>query len=299
MQKLLVITGPTASGKTDLAIELAKKINGAIISADSRQVYIGMNIGTGKPTELGGVPHYLFNVVEPDEDFTVAHWKKLTLSAIQEIHHAGKTPMLVGGTGLYIRSVAENLEIPAVAPNEELRATFECEYVTSKEQALKTWGDKLRALDPNADIDFKNPRRLIRALEIVMATGLPLDEAQKKGPQLFETLELGINVERDELYARIDKRVDAMITDGLENEVRELLKKYPSFFSFPASESPGYAEWQDYFGGKTSLAETIQQIKFNTHAYARRQMTWFNKNKNLQWIKNKEETEQLITDFLK
>lgn len=298
MQKLLVITGPTASGKTDLAIELAKKINGAIISADSRQVYIGMNIGTGKPTELGGIPHYLFDVVNPEEEFTVAHWKKLTLSAIQEIHHAGKTPMLVGGTGLYIRSVVENLEIPAVAPNLQLRDAFEKDYALSKEPTLKKWGDKLRVLDPNADIDFKNPRRLIRALEIVMATGLPLDEAQKKGPQLFETLELGINVERDKLYARIDTRVDAMITDGLENEVRELLKKYPSFFSFPASESPGYAEWQDYFAGEVSIADTITKIKFNTHAYARRQMTWFNKNNQLQWIQSFEQALPTVEQFL-
>lgn len=296
----MVISGPTASGKTDLAITIAQKINGAIINADSRQVYCGMNIGTGKPEltlhgsryTFHAIPHYLFDVVNPDKEFTVAHFKTLALAAIQEIIAAGKIPMLVGGTGLYIRSIVENLEIPAVPPNKKLREEFEADL---KARALNTWGDKLRALDPKADIDFQNPRRLIRALEIVMATGVPLADAQKKGPALFETLELGIDVPRDELYARIDKRVETMVAAGLENEVRGLLKKYPNFFSLPASESPGYAEWQNYFSQKYSLAEIVQKIKYNTHAYARRQMTWFNKNKKIQWIKNKEEALEIIS----
>ncbi len=324
MKNLIVIAGPTASGKTDLAIEIAQQINGAVVSADSRQVYRGMNIGTGKPTDktltgneqfsVRGIPHYLFDVVEPDEDFTMAHFKARALAAIEEIHAAGKVPMLVGGTGLYIRSIVENLEIPAVPPNTELRDRFEAEYALSKKDALQTWGNKLRALDPAADIDFQNPRRVIRAIEIVTATGIPLDEAQKKGPQLFATLELGIEVEREELYARIDKRVDAMVASGLENEVRGLLELYPGFFSFPASESPGYTEWKPYLTAEKELnektcgaldeprpsrEELVESIKFNTHAYARRQMTWFNKNKNIKWVKNKEEAEQLITDFLK
>lgn len=297
MERLIVLVGPTASGKTDLAIAIAHTINGAIISADSRQVYKGMDIGTGKPTELRGIPHYLFDVIEPNEEFTVAHFKTHALAAYREIRTARKIPMVVGGTGLYVRTLVENLQIPAVPPNMLLRDAFDKDYAISKDYALKKWGDKLREYDPNADIDFQNSRRLIRALEIVIETGLSLDEAQQKGPKLFETLELGIQVDREELYTRIDTRVDAMIAAGLEHEVRGLLKKYQNFFSLQSSESPGYAEWQDYFTAKATYKETIERIKFNTHAYARRQMTWFNKNKNIQWIKTEAEATTLAKQF--
>lgn len=298
MKKLIVIAGPTASGKTDLGIHIAQHINGAIVSADSRQVYRDMDIGTGKPLDLGGVPHYLFDVVNPDEEFTVAHFKERALAAIHAIEDQGKIPMLVGGTGLYIRTITENLEIPAVPPNESLRTQFEQEYIQSPDTTLKEWGDKLRALDPDADIDFQNSRRLVRALEIVTATGLPLNQAQKKGPHLFDVLELGIEVPREELHARIDRRVDAMIALGLEDEVRGLLKTYPNFFSLQSSESPGYAEWQDYFAGTTTKEQAIEKIKTNTHAYARRQMTWFKKHDRMQWIRSADEALKKINDFL-
>lgn len=297
LSKLIVILGPTASGKTDLALKLAKKFNGEIVNADSRQIYKGMDIGTGKVVDKKGVRHYLLDIVKPDEEFTAAHYKKDAVAAIKNILKRGKTPFLVGGTGLYIQSVVDNLEIPAVPPNKKLRAQFEKDIKQSG--GLLKWHKKLLKLDPGAAkvVDKNNPRRIIRALEVCLATGKQFSKLREKGEQLFDALQIGINIPRKKLYEKIDARVDWMVKNGLVEETKRLLKKYNP--ALPSMSGIGYKEIGKYLNGNYGLFLAAQKIKFRTHAYARRQMTWFRRDKRIKWIKNYNEAEREVKKWLK
>jgi len=292
-KKLIVILGPTASGKTNLAIGLAKKFNGEIVSADSRQIYKEMNIGTNKPTkeELKEIPHHLIDIIKPDKEFNVVLYKDLAIKAIEKIRKKKKLPFLVGGTGLYIWAVVENIDFPRVPPNKSLRKKLE-------KKTTKELFEIYKKLDPQGAkmIEKENKRRLIRAIEVCRATKSSFWEERKKKPPLFEVLEIGIKLPKKELEKRIEKRTIKMIKDGLEKEAQSLFKKYKGH---PSLETIGYQEWKDYFEGKIDKAEVIRRIIKNTKKYAKRQMTWFKRDKKIHWITNQKEAEKLIKNFLK
>jgi len=300
--KLIVIVGPTASGKTALSIKLAKKYNGEIVSADSRQIYKGMDIGTAKPLELEGVTHWLLDIINPDQPYTVAEYKKDAIKVIKDIQKRGKLPIMVGGTGLYIKAVVENLDIPEIKADLLLRQEIEKEV---KKNGLDFVFQKLIKLDPEAAyiVDPKNPRRVIRALEITLLTQKPFSQQRKSGNLLFDALEIGIFVEKGKLKERIDSRVDEMLKQGLVNEVENLIKKYPPSgeaggANQQAFDAIGYREIIDYLNNKKSLEQATAEMKINTWHYAKRQMTWFNADKKVQWIKSYGEAEILLKKIL-
>jgi len=308
LPKIIVIVGPTASGKSALAIKIAKKFNGEIISADSRQIYRGMDIGTAKPKVQGTsgisnfqfiiskkISHYLIDIKNPDENYTVAEYKQDAIKAINKILKKKKLPILVGGTGLYIKSVIDNLNIPEVAPDQKLRKKLEKEI---EKYGLKYVFEKLIKLDPEAAyiVDPNNPRRIIRALEVAIKTKKPFSVQRKAGKPLFDFLEIGINWPKNILNKRINKRVDLMIEEGLVSEVKNLIKKYGS--KQQSFDAIGYREIINYLNKKTTLNEAKNLIKKNTRHYAKRQMTWFRKNKRIHWIRNEKETEKLVKNFL-
>jgi tRNA dimethylallyltransferase len=310
--KLLVIVGPTASGKTALSIELAKEFNGEVVSADSCQIYRGMDIGTGKPQLANrarlssanirecvfeidsGITHHLIDIKNPDEPYTVAEFKRDALRAINAIIKRGKLPILIGGTGLYVKAVVENLDIPRVQADAKLRERLEREM---NAKGLDHLMRRLVALDPEAAyiVDPKNPRRVIRALEIALTTGKPFSAQRSKGKRLFDTLQLGITLPKEVLCDRIATRIDQMFKDGLVDEVKKLVKKYGE--DQKAFDAIGYREVIEYLDGKTSLEECAAKMKLNTWHYARRQMTWFRKDKTVHWIKNSAEAFKLAARF--
>lgn len=270
--KLLVIVGPTASGKTDLALFLAKNFNGELVSADSRMIYKGMDIGTNKPKEF----HHMVDIVSPDDDFNVALYKEAALKKIMDITERGKLPILVGGTGLYVRSIVENLHFPAIKADKKLRQKLE------KKTEKELW-EMYKKLDKEGaeKIDRNNKRRLVRAIEVSLLSKEPFFK-ERKGEQLFDVLQIGIKVGKNELKERIDRRVDLMFKQGLEKEVKKLSKKYG--FDIPPMQTIGYREWQDYSKGLISKEEVKEKIKANTLKFAKRQMTWFKKDKSIKWI---------------
>ena len=274
-EPLVVILGPTAVGKTGLAIQLALALNGEIVNADSRQVYRYMDIGTAKPSreELAAVPHHLIDVVTPDQPYTLAEYQRAAYQAITGILARGKLPLLVGGTGQYLTAVIEGWNIPAVSPSAELRAELEDFAATHGARALH---DRLRAADPAAAarIDYRNVRRVIRALEVWMLTGTPISALQRKSPPPYRILQIGLSRPRGDLYARIDARIAQMLAAGLENEVRALLQAGYTW-DCPAMSGLGYAQWQPYLAGEITLEQVVQAIQRETRAFARRQYTWF------------------------
>lgn len=297
--KLVVILGPTASGKTDLSIKLAKKFNGEIVSADSRQIYRGMDIGTAKPKikKIGkkiiseGVTHWLLDIKNPNQIYAVAEYKHDAIKAIKQIIKNNKLPILVGGTGLYIKAVAENLDIPEVKANPVLRQKIEKDI---EKYGLDYVFKKLIELDPEAAyiVDPKNPRRVIRALEITLLTKKPFSAQRKAGNPLFDVLELGISVPKEKLKDRINRRIDLMMEDGLIQEVKNLIKKYG--YDQQAFDAIGYREIIQLLNNKTTLKRAIELMKINTWHYAKRQMTWFKKDQKIHWIKNYREAEKMI-----
>ena len=295
--KIIVIVGPTASGKSDLAIKLAGKFNSEIISADSRQIYRGMDIGTAKPakTEIRKIPHHLIDIKNPDENYTVAQYKKDCLKAIKMVLAKNKIPVLVGGTGLYIKTIADNLEIPEVKPDFQLREKLEKEL---KSKGLDYLYQKLIELDPEAAyiIDSKNPRRIVRALEITLKTEKPFSQQRKSGKKLFNCLKIGISLPKEKLREKINKRADKILKNGLIKEVKNLIKKYP--FDIPAFDAIGYREIINYLQGKVSLDETTALIKKNTWRYAKRPITWFKKDKKIIWIDNPQKAFAICRDWL-
>jgi tRNA dimethylallyltransferase len=295
--KIIAVVGPTASGKTALGIALAKKFGGEIVSADSRQIYRGMDIGTAKPTieERRAVPHHLIDIKDLDEDYTVAEYQRDAIAAIDSIIVRGNVPLLVGGTGLYVRAVVENLNIPKTQADPELRAEIDAEIARN---GLDAAFKKLVALDPEAAyvVDPKNPRRVVRALEVAITTGVPFTAQRKKNEPLFDALVLGLDPAPELLRERIDRRMDAMMRDGLVDEVKGLIKKYgPKPIAFDAI---GYREIIDHLNGILSLDDAVAAMKLNTWHYAKRQMTWFKKTPDARRIKNSDEAIALAQNFL-
>ncbi|MBI2035301.1 MAG: tRNA (adenosine(37)-N6)-dimethylallyltransferase MiaA [Candidatus Liptonbacteria bacterium] len=302
-QKMIVVLGPTATGKSKLAVKLAKKIsarggpafgwNGAeIISADSRQIYRGLNIGTGKITkkEMGGVPHYLLSVVSLKKQFTAVDYQKRAARAVTNIVRRGKIPIICGGTGLYIDSLIYNYKLPHVEINRKLRGVLE------KKSTAELFR-KLRKLDPKRakNIDRNNPRRLVRALEIVLETKQKIQNMPQKISQ-FNVLKIGIKKNQAELKKRIEKRVNTWIKEGLEEETRKISKQ----ISQKRIKELGFNYSLSYFylKNRTSKPELIQKLRQENWRYARRQMTWFKRDKEIKWIKSENEAEQLIAEFL-
>ena len=296
-KRLIAIVGPTASGKTTLAIKLAKKFDGEIVSADSRQIYRGMDIGTAKPTinERQAVPHHLIDIRDPGDDYTVADYQCDAIAAINDTIARGKVPFLVGGTGLYVRAVVENLNIPKIIANPKLRAEIENEIA---QNGLEAVFKKLIVLDPEAAnvVDPKNPRRVVRALEVALTTGEPFTAQRTKNTPLFDTLMLGLDSPAEALRERINRRVDDMVSNGLIDEVRMLIKKYGA--TAPALNAIGYREVIDHLNGALSLEDAAAVIKMNTWHYAKRQTTWFKKYQPTHWIDSEHAASMLIEHFL-
>ena len=284
--KVIVICGPTASGKTALSIELAKKINGEIISSDSMQIYKYMDIGTAKPSkeEMQGIKHYLLDFVEPNQRYSVAEFKKAAEAAIEEILAKGKTPIVVGGTGLYVDSLIYGIEYQDIELDEKYRQ--ELEERASKEGLEKLYKEAEK-IDPQAmeKISRNDKKRILRVLEIYKATGKNKTEQEiesRKNGVKYDYKVFAINWDREKLYERINKRVDIMIEQGLIQEVEQLLKKYNEFPT--AMQGLGYKEVVEYLQGVTSKEEMVEKLKMETRRYAKRQITWFKKNKQTIWI---------------
>lgn len=285
-EKVIVICGPTASGKTALSIELAKKINGEIVSADSMQIYKDMNIGTAKPTidEMQGVKHYLLDFVSPEERYSVAQYKQDAKRAIKEIIKKGKTPIIVGGTGLYVDSLIYEIEYNDIKIDEEYRNKLE---TIVEKNGLEELYKKALEIDPVAmeKISKNDKKRIMRILEIYKATGKTKTQQElesRKKPVEYDYRIFAINWDRKILYQRINKRVDIMIEQGLVNEVKNILDKYDKFPT--AMQGLGYKEVVDYINGIYTKEEMIEKIKMETRRYAKRQLTWFRKNKQTIWL---------------
>jgi tRNA dimethylallyltransferase len=250
---LVVIVGPTAVGKTALAVRLAEAVGGEIVSADSRQVYRGMDIGTAKATleELARVPHHLLDVVEPDEALSLAQFQELAYAAIDDITARGRVPFLVGGTGQYVKAVVEGWQVPRVPPDEQLRERL---YRQAEEQGAEALHARLQTLDPDAAtrIDARNVRRVVRALEVCLLSGRPISEQQAKSPPPYRLLMIGLALPRPVLYRRIDQRVEQMVAAGLEAEVRRLVAAGYGF-ELPAMSGVGYGQFEPRLAGEASL----------------------------------------------
>ena len=289
----MVICGPTVSGKTLLSIELAKKINGEIVSADSMQIYKDMDIGTAKPTseEMQGIKHYLLDFVSPDERYSVADYKIDAKKAIKEILEKGKIPIIVGGTGLYVDSLIYEIEYPNIEFNEDYRKQLE-EQV--KKEGLGNLYEQAKLIDPQAveKISKNDAKRILRILEIYHATGKTKTEQEiesRKKEVEYDYKVFALNWNRETLYERINKRVDIMVERGLIEEVEKISKKYNKFPT--AMQGLGYKEVVEYLEGICSKEEMIEKIKKETRHYAKRQLTWFRKNKQTIWL-NGEDTIQ-------
>ena len=285
--KVIVIVGPTASGKTGLSIELAKRIGGEIISADSMQIYKDMNIGTAKVTEeeKEGINHYLIDIISPEERYTVSNFKKDAEKAIEEILEKGKTPIVVGGTGLYINSLIYGIEYQEMEYDEEYRDMLMKK--AESEMGLKEIYEEALRIDPEAmkKIFPSDKKRIVRVLEIYKATGKTKTEQEilsRKNGVKYDYRVFGISRDREELYERINKRVDIMIEQGLVDEVKYIYNKYKKFPT--AMQGLGYKEVIWYLENKITYEEMIELIKKETRRYAKRQLTWFRKTENIVWL---------------
>jgi tRNA dimethylallyltransferase len=304
MNKLIVIVGPTGIGKTKLAIQLARRFNGEIINADSRQIYRYMDIGTAKPTqeEQELVLHHLIDIIEPNREFSLADYQSLAYGAIDILHLRGKLPFLVGGSGLYVWSVLEGWIIPQVAPDTAFRREQEKKAETGQSEKLY---EELKKIDPIAAgrIDPRNVRRVIRALEVSKTTAKPFSQLQKKKPPPFQSLIIGLTADRKELYRRNDERVDNMVKLGFVEEVGKLLKMGYDL-SLPSMSSIGYREIGQYLQGELTLDEAIYKIKVGTHRFIRHQYAWFRlKDERIKWFDvekmSEGEVEKTIEEFVK
>ena len=281
---LVVLVGPTAVGKTELSLRLCELFGGEVVSADSRQIYREMDIGTAKatPAEQARVPHHLLDLRAPDQVLTLAEYQQLAYAAIDDIHRRGRVPFLVGGSALYVRSVVAGLRIPEVPPNPQLRAQLEDELAHS---GLAPLTARLQQLDPAtaAQIDLRNPRRVLRALEIVLITGQPKVALEGAEPPPYRMLQLALTRERGALHRRIDARVEQMVAEGLVEETKRLLAAgYAP--TLPAMTSLGYREIIAYLHGNMTLSQALERIQIETHRFVRHQMTWFRKLPGLHWF---------------
>ncbi len=274
-KRLVVLVGPTAVGKTATAIQLAERLGAEIISADSRYLYRGLDIGTAKPTpaERARVPHHLIDVTAPDQPWSLAEYQSAALAAIAAVHARDRVPLLVGGTGQYIKCLTEGWEIPPGAPSGEVRVELEADLARGGVVAL---AERLTALDPESAtrVDLRNPRRVVRALEVALTTGGSFVAQRRKSPPPFNILTLGLTLPRPALYARIDARVDAMLDAGFVDEVKNLVAQ-GYVWELPAMSALGYKQIGQYLRGECDLPEAARQIKRATRQFVRRQANWF------------------------
>lgn len=312
MKKIVCIMGPTASGKTALGIELAKEFNGEIVSADSRMVYRGMEVGTAVPKGtlsmrtppsgalsreilvVEGIPHYLVGVVEPNQPFTVVDWRERAIEAIDDILNRGKLPIVVGGTGLYFSTLLDNFEIPPGIADMALR-----EKIESGIRNKESWPvEQLLALDPDAAtlVDLKNPRRVARAIEVSLATGIPFTKQLATKAPLYDALQIGLSVPKEELAKRLAGRTEGQLRDGLLEEVIRLKDKYGC--DVPAMQGFVYKEMCQYVAGELSLEKAKEQIDLRNRQYAKRQMTWFGRDKRIRWVEHAKDARALVQAFV-
>jgi tRNA dimethylallyltransferase len=272
---LIVILGPTGIGKTDLAIQVAKQVRGEVVSADSRYFYRGMDIGTAKPneSELEGVPHHLIDVADPDEVWSLGKFKREAIKNIDQILARENVPLLVGGTGQYIRAITEGWVVPKLRPNELMRAVLND---WAEEIGAEGLYERLKSIDPAAaeKILPGNLRRTVRALEVIFHTGELFSEQRRREPVPYRVYQLGLNMPRQDLFDRIDKRVDLMVAAGFVEEVQALLDAGYSP-NLPSMSAIGYRQIAEYINGQTSLEEAVEETKRITKKFVRRQMTWF------------------------
>ena len=287
MQKVVVICGPTASGKTALSIELAKRINGEIVSADSMQIYDEMNIGTAKPDqeEMQGIKHYLIGNIKPTNRYSVSEFKKDAITAIKEIISKGKMPIVVGGTGLYVNSLVYGIDYPEIQINLEYRKELE---KIVEEKGLQYLFEKAVEIDKEAmkNISPNDKKRILRVLEIYKETGktkTELEQESRKNGIPYDYKIFAINMPREILYDRINRRVDIMIEKGLIDEVSSLYEKYGESL-LTSMQAIGYKEVVEFLKGNCTKEEMIEKIKMETRRYAKRQLTWFRKIENIQWL---------------
>ncbi len=303
-EKLIVLIGPTAVGKTALSIELAHRFNGEIISGDSMQIYRGMDIGTAKikEAEMEGIPHHLLNIKDPDESFSTAEFQTIVREKITDISSTGKLSMIVGGTGLYIQSVIYDYHFSDRGKDDQFRLELEKEVDSRGKQALY---EELVSVDPEAanHIHPNNVRRVIRALEIYRTTGKKMSEyqAEQQPDLLYDTVIIGLTMDRALLYERINDRIDQMMDEGLLEEVKGLWDK--GVREGQAVQAIGYKELFSYFRNEVTLEEAVEQLKQNSRRYAKRQLTWFRNKMNVHWFDLSEEESRSkkineISDFI-
>lgn len=314
MPKIIVIVGPTASGKSALGLEVAKRFGGEVLAADSRTVYRGMEIGTaksagdeasglrpqaagisalfpgGKSRVIQGVPHWGFDLANPDEPYSVADYKKYADGKIADILKRGKLPVVVGGTGLWVKAIVDNPTYAQTPPVYALRAQLDA-------RGLGDLYAEYKRLDPEGAevIDRDNKRRVVRALEVTLATGKPFSQQLTKGDPKYDALQIGLEVGREELNRRIDERVEEMVAHGLVDEVRALKTKYGC--DTEAMSGIGYRQICFFLDGKAPLAAAVEETKKATRAYAKRQMTWFKRDDRINWVKGNEEAMGLIEEW--
>ena len=287
MDKIICVVGPTASGKTALAVELAKATHGEVVSCDSMQIYRRLDIGTAKPTvqEMQGIPHHMIDICEPDEDFSVGRYVEMATPIVEDILARGKTAIIAGGTGLYVDNLIKGGEFaptPSTGCRERLEERLQLD-------GLEVLMEELRAIDPAAlQRSQGNPRRIIRALEVFQETGETItahNERTAGRPPKFDPLWIGIDyVNRQDLYDRIDLRVELMVKDGLLEEIREVLSSgIPE--KATAMQAIGYKEFIDAMAGRSTMAEAIAQVQQSSRRYAKRQLTWFRRNERIHWLR--------------
>ncbi|OGL66711.1 hypothetical protein A2856_03020 [Candidatus Uhrbacteria bacterium RIFCSPHIGHO2_01_FULL_63_20] len=316
--KIIVLVGPTASGKSALALELARRFDGEVLAADSRTVYRGMDVGTAKgvgswelgvgmpgdgPTDIkrlfsggkayviDGIRHWGFDLAEPDEPYSVADFKRYADAKIGDILKRGKLPIVVGGTGLWVKAIVDNPTYADTPPVYALRAQLDA-------RGLGDLFAEYKRLDPEGAevIDRDNKRRVVRALEVTLATGKPFSRQQTKGEPKYDALQIGLTVPREELNRRIDERVERMVAEGLVDEVRSLKKKYGC--DTESMTGIGYRQICAFLDGKTSLASAVEEVKKATRDYAKRQLTWFKRDARIRWVKNGEEAIRLVESVI-
>ena len=288
MEPVIVIVGPTASGKTKLSIELAGRISGSIVSADSMQIYRYMDIGTAKPdaVEMSGIRHYMLDEVDPDENFSVARYRECALGYISRIISEGKRPIVAGGTGLYINSLIYNINFSETICDEDLRESLRKE---AQDKGNRFIYEKLLSIDPEAAsrIHENDTKRIIRAIEVYEHTKKTISEHIKESrqePSPYRYIVFGLDWDREKLYARIEKRIDKMLEDGLADEVKRLV--YMGYDrGGTAMQGIGYKEVLDYLKGSRTFEETVYILKRDTRHYAKRQMTWFRRIEGINWLR--------------
>lgn len=303
--KVLVIAGPTAVGKTKIAIEVAKRLNGEIISADSMQIYKDMNIGTAKPTidEMQGIPHHLLSIVEMGEKFSVVDFQRAAFACIEDIISRGKVPIVCGGTGLYINGLVEEIDYGEVTSSEELREELE---KVANEKGNEYLYEELKSVDSESAqrIKLNDTKRLIRALEVYRTTGITITEFQRRSKEKekkYDYIVVGLSMEREKLYERINLRVDEMMQSGLVEEAKEVLNVIGDNDKLTSFQAIGYKEFLPFFEGNSTLSEVSEMIKQESRRYAKRQITWFKRTPGLCWVEAAEVDSALdeIVDYYK